>query len=740
LRTDSPSSATSRTIGFFGALGIGVGAMVGGGILALAGVAFAVSGPSAILAFVINGVIAFITALSFAEMASANPQSGGTYTYAKKALSLQVAFGVGWIVWFASLVAAVLYALGFGAFAVFALQQIPPNGFDGIFNMGMLPALLALGAIGYFTFKLTRSTGDGGAFINIGKLVVFAILIAGGLAVFVQTPFSHITQSLDPFFTGGFSGVIAAMGYTFIAMQGFDLIGSAAGEIKNPEKTIPKAMLGTLAVGLAIYIPLLFVMSTVGVLPGDSITEMSLENPETVLAVAAQNYLGAFGFWLVLVAGIFSMLSALQANLFAASRISLRMAKDRTLTHYLSNIDERYGTPVTSIYVTSGIVALLVLALPDVAAAGAASSLIFLITFALAHLIMILMRKRGYKKSETFRAPYFPVLPIVGMIACFGLALFQAIMVPAAGIISLLWLLTGSVLFVSFFVKKAQAIEASEQALDPDLVRLRGLSPLVLLPISNPANAKSMVFVANALAPPVVGRVLLLSIVIPSTEKDDLEKRLISSRDVTQYALKASFEAGLRPDTLTTIAEHPWEEIERVAKVHNCRSLLLGLSDLSDFQTSQNLEKLVKNVKSDVVVFRQPFSGWKITEARKVLIPVAGLDSHDTLRARVAASLWRASQPEITFIQVLPSNTPQETLQKNHSRLSRFAGRIIPGKTEVRIIPNDDAKSELIKQATEHDLVIMGLGKPGKNEKAFGNIALSLAEETNTALIFISKK
>ncbi|MEX0823258.1 MAG: amino acid permease [Balneolaceae bacterium] len=740
MNTDQNISFTERTIGFLGAIGIGVGAMVGGGILALAGVAFTVSGPSAILAFILNGAIAFITALSFAEMASANPQSGGTYTYAKKALSLQVAFGVGWIVWFASLVAAVLYALGFGAFAIFALQQIPFNAFEGLSNISMLPVILALGAIGYFTFKLTRSTGNGGVFINIGKLVVFAILIAGGLAVFVQTPFSHITQSLDPFFSGGFSGVVAAMGYTFIAMQGFDLIGSAAGEIKNPEKTIPKAMVGTLAVGLIVYIPLLFIMSTVGVLPGESITEMSRENPETVLAVAAQNYLGAFGFWLVLVAGIFSMLSALQANLFAASRISLRMAKDRTLTHHLSNIDERYGTPITSIYVTSGIVALLVLILPDVAAAGAASSLIFLITFALAHLIMILMRNRGYAKSETFRAPYFPVLPIVGMIACFGLALFQAIMVPAAGIISLLWLLTGSVLFVSFFVKKAQAIEASEQALDPDLMRLRGLSPLVLLPISNPANAESMVFVANALAPPVVGRILLLSIVIPSTENDNLEKRLISSRDVTQYALKASFEAGLRPDTLTTIAEHPWEEIERVVKVHNCRSLLLGLSDLNDFQTNQNLEKLVKHVKSDVVVFRQPFSGWKITDARKVLIPVAGFDSHDTLRARVAASLWRASQPDITFIQVLSSNTSKETIQKNHSRLSRFASRIIPGKTNVRIIPSDDVKSELINQVAEHDLVIMGLGKPGINEKAFGTIALTLAKETNTALIFISKK
>ena len=379
----STPTISNRTIGFFGALGIGVGAMVGGGILALTGIAFSVSGPSAILAFALNGLIAFITALSFAEMASANPQSGGTYTYAKKALSLQVAFGVGWIVWFASLVAAVLYALGFGTFAVFALQQIPVDGLTRITDFKMLPVFLALAAIGYFAYSLLRGTGDGGLIINIGKLVVFAILIAGGLTVFVQTPFTRITQSVDPFFYGGFSGVIAAMGYTFIALQGFDLIGSAAGEIKNPEKTIPKAMVGTLVVGLVIYIPLLFVMSTVGVLPGESITELSKEYPETVLAVAAQNYLGAFGFWLVLVGGIFSMLSALQANLFAASRISLKMANDRTLTHHLSNIDVRFGTPKTAIWVTCGIVTLLVLILPDVAAAGAASSLIFLITFAL---------------------------------------------------------------------------------------------------------------------------------------------------------------------------------------------------------------------------------------------------------------------------------------------------------------------------------------------------------------------
>ena len=106
-----------RHLGLFGATALGVGAIVGGGILALAGVAFAATGPSAMIAFALNGVIAGLTAVSFAELARRFPESGGIYTYAKKVVSIEVAFMVGWVVWFASIVAGVLYAIGFSAFA-----------------------------------------------------------------------------------------------------------------------------------------------------------------------------------------------------------------------------------------------------------------------------------------------------------------------------------------------------------------------------------------------------------------------------------------------------------------------------------------------------------------------------------------------------------------------------------------------------------------------------------------------
>ncbi|MEJ2201455.1 MAG: amino acid permease, partial [Desulfuromonadaceae bacterium] len=121
------TTAENKGLNLFGATMVGVGAIVGGGILALTGVAFATAGPGALLAFLINALIAIITALSFAELAAAFPFSGGTYTFAKKVLPVGTAFAVGWIVYFASVAAGVLYALGFAAFTLETVKTLLPS-------------------------------------------------------------------------------------------------------------------------------------------------------------------------------------------------------------------------------------------------------------------------------------------------------------------------------------------------------------------------------------------------------------------------------------------------------------------------------------------------------------------------------------------------------------------------------------------------------------------------------------
>ena len=730
----------NRHIGFWGATGIGVGAMIGGGILALAGVAFAVSGPSAIFAFLLNGFIAFLTVFSFSEMAAAHPQNGGIYTFSKKALSVQAAFGVGWVAWFASIVASVLYALGLGSFVLIAIQQIYPAIQESGFSPRVLTALIALTSLAFYTWRLSMVGGGSGMIANIGKLIVFAAIIAAGLAMTVKTPFSEITASFQPFFTGGVPGVLAAMGYTFIAVQGFGLITNVGGEIKNPEKTIPRAMMATVFIGLAVYIPILFVVVTVGVPAGETLTSISIQNPEAVVAVAAQQFMGTFGFWMVIFAGIFSMSTGLESNIFAASRISMVMAKDRTLSYQLSHVDKKTGLPTISIYVTATLAGLLIILLPNVAAAGAAAGLIFLLTYALAHALSILMRSRNFESTKNFRTPFYPFTPILGLIACFGLATFQAFVEPSAGIISLFWLVFGGAIFIIFFIQKAKVMDASEEALHPELVKLRGLNPLVLVPIVNPENAESKIFLANSLAPPRFGRVLLLSIVLKNQEKIKFEKALENNQKAMFKAITTSASSGLNPDTLITIADEPWKEMARVAKLHRCKSILIGLSNITELQIQKNIQKLVNTVECDVVIFRQPFIGWEISAVKKILVPVAGFSEHDLLRARILASLWRENHPMVSFVQILPTNTPAEVVGKCRKKLNSFASQIIPEKTDTQVFLDDNPKELLISLSNKSDLVILGLTKPGPNRPVLGSLPVALATETSCGLIFISRK
>ncbi|MXW56280.1 MAG: amino acid permease, partial [Gemmatimonadales bacterium] len=178
---------SERHMGLYGATALGVGAIVGGGILALAGVAFATAGPAAMLAFGLNGGIAFLTAMSFARLARRFPESGGIYTYAKKVLSIEVAFIVGWVVWFASIVAGVLYALGFAAFTVEGLQRLAPSlgvSADWMGHGGTQIGLAIAAVLGYSLLLVQRTAGGGNA-ATIGKVVVFAVLIAGGFVAWL---------------------------------------------------------------------------------------------------------------------------------------------------------------------------------------------------------------------------------------------------------------------------------------------------------------------------------------------------------------------------------------------------------------------------------------------------------------------------------------------------------------------------------------------------------------------------
>ncbi len=737
-------SSSGRHLGLFGATAIGVGAIVGGGILALAGVAFASAGPGAMLAFAANGVIAIITALSFAEMSARFPESGGTYTFAKKVLSVQAAFMVGWVVWFASIVAAVLYALGFATFAMLIVERLASGlGHDlPAWMSGRMPILaLALAATAAYTASLVRRSQGGGRIETIGKIVVFMILIVAGVWVLFGRPEGTISSGMTPFLPFGLAGLAQAMGYTFIALQGFDLIAAVGGEVRDPGRTIPRAMLLSLAVALAVYLPLLFVLATAGVPADSTIGEMASQSPDAVVAVAVEHYLGSVGFWLVMVAAVLSMLSALQANLYAASRIALTMARDRNLPAHWSHLDRTHHTPANAVMATAVPVAVTLAVLPDVAAAGAVSSLIFLLAFAFVHGMSILARQRVGNDDLAFRVPLFPVVPALGGLACLALAIFQGIVVPSAGVLAIAWLGLGFFLYVSVFAARAKVVDAASEALDPELIQLRGRRPLVLVPVANPARAEALVEVANALAPPRVGRVLMLSVVRPpaSWEPGQELPQVHDAQAILERALTVSLSTRHAPEALTTIADDPNREIVRVAEVHQCESLVLGFGAISEHGMEGHLERMLSAIDFDVVILRSP-PEWRLSTVRSVLVPVGGRRDQSDLRARLIGSLTRAGAERITYLNLLPRDTSETDRIQAARNLRHMAQDEAPEVAEAVVERVDDVAGELIGRACDNDLVVLGLKRLTKHHKVVGDLVLRLARETTCGLILISRR
>ncbi len=440
-----------------------------------------------------------------------------------------------------------------------------------------------------------------------------------------------------------------------------------------------------------------------------------------------------------MIAAVLSTLSALHANVLAASRVALTMATDRTLPRVFAQMHEKRRTPVMAIYASALALAAIVMMVPDLASAGAAASLIFLISFALAHGTAILARRRGGKRTGGFVMPWYPLLPAVGGIACTGLAVFQAVAVPAAGAITGVWLGLGVLLYFALFATRAEAVDASTQARDPRLAKLRGRSPFVLVPVANPESAPALVELASALAPSEYGRVLLLSVVRHTPDESAEPRALIApAQNVLTEALSTALAAGHRPEALLTHAEAPWPEIARVVRTYRCESLLLGLPRLDRDETAKELEQLLNDVECDVAVLRAT-PGFNLSKVERVLVPVGGGGVQHELRARLLGSLTRGAKRKFEFLRVVPEGVSRSAFKEAKRQVSHLAEEEAHGTASGVVVESNDVTETVLEHAKNADLLVLGLQRVG-GRKAFGEVTRRIAAEPGCATIMLSRR
>ena len=435
---------------------VGIAGMIGGAIFVLTGPAIGLAGSAVILAFIINATITLFTAMAYAELGSAMPEAGGGYLWIREGLPRPNAFISGWMAWFAHIIAGSLYAVGFGAFLY---QLLGPN-VAGILSdqplFGVIPfdkiiAIASIAAFTYINIKGASETGKTGTIITIVQLGTILCLIVAGFWTMYNNP--NPMANFADFMPTGIDGLVAAMGLTFIAFEGYEIIVQTGEEVKNPKRNIPRAIFISLAIVVTLYCLVAFV--SIGAISPRGIAAWTFigEGGELGIMKAAEIFM-PYGTLIVLGGGMVSTLAALNATTFSSARVAFAMGRHYNLPHKLSFIHPVNRTPHIAITISGIIMAFMAYALP-LADIAVAAGVIFLLLFTQVNIAAITIRRiYGNKLSYGFKTPFFPVIPIAGIFLKLGLALYLLITQPLSWGITILWILLGFVLYRMYTFKQ----------------------------------------------------------------------------------------------------------------------------------------------------------------------------------------------------------------------------------------------------------------------------------------------
>ena len=449
-----PHNQLVRSLGLLDILMVGIAAMIGGSIFVLTGPAIGLAGSAVIIAFIINAIITLFTAMAYAELGSAMPEAGGGYLWVREGLPRPNAFISGWMAWLAHIIAGSLYAVSFASFLTGLLDMTNLSHDLVLLNAIPLEKIIAVVSIAVFTYiniKGTSETGKTGDVVTIIQLGLIFILIAAGLWVMNSNP--NWEMNFSNFMPMGISGVVAAMGLTFIAFEGYEVIVQTGEEVKNPRRNIPRAIFISLTAVVILYCLIAFV--SIGAIFPDGIESWKYigESGELGIMKAAE-LLIPYGAFIVLGGGMISTLAALNATTFSSARVAFAMGRNYNMPYQLSAIHKRNKTPYVAILISGIIMAIMAYGLP-LGQIAVAAGVIFLLLFTQVNMAVITIRRiYGDKLEYGFKTPFFPVIPIIGIFLKLGLAIYLLVTQPLSWAITVVWVVIGFFIYRMYTFKK----------------------------------------------------------------------------------------------------------------------------------------------------------------------------------------------------------------------------------------------------------------------------------------------
>lgn len=746
-----------RELGFWDALTIGAGTMIGAGIFLLAGVALEMSGPAAIFAYLLAGGVCMITASSAAELATGMPTSGGDYFFVSRSLgpALGAISGVG--IWLSLTFAIAFYLFGLGEYLS---QFLPITPFWGAVTGGVL--LTALNVIG------AKESGRTQVFV---VLIMFLIL-----GTFSFMGVFHIDASnYDPFVPFGFDSITATTALVFVSFLGFVKIAAVAEEIKEPSKNLPRALIGSVALVTVLYVVIVLVI-------GGMFEQSTIANVRDPLTTAARTILGSPGAVAIIIAGLLATLSSANASIMASSRINLAMARDRMVPNWLSAIHKKLLTPYRAIILT-GVLALLFLLLESLEDLAKIASVLQLYSYAALNIGCVALRVANpdwYK--PTYRTPGTPWLQLIAAIGCLTIILssgpFAQIAVVVLIVVSLGWYAVWGRNRVEFehalpeFTRnlKGQGFKAFTAApqlheqveeFEEWIPSIRALNVKkgrnVVTALSNPEHEKSLLRISQLIATGKNegGTVTGLNMVkVPYQTPVTTVERILKEKEPVRESIQVISEKSRaeKQDTLTANKALSSTKFESdTAAAHD---IFYGLISETESRQADMMvmgwqggfslgriynspvQRIIKELKADLAVLKDR----GLDEIQSVMIPWGG-GLHARLGMEIGIRIVQAVGAKLRVLRLVKKGIdPEEEEKELRQRLQPLLEDT--DQVEVIVSEAEDVTGGILEniEENEDELVIIGASDEWSIQNVlFGTIPDIIADRADCSVLMVRR-
>ena len=680
-----------------GAIAVSVGGMLSG-IFVLPGLAVGITGSSVWLAFLVAALCILPAVLSKSELATAMPKSGGTYVYIERAFGPLFGTIAGIGLWLSLLLKSAFSLVGLSAY-LYVLIEIDASSTKGI----ALFALLVILLLNVFGVKKVEKT----------QLIIVSISVLSLIGIVFFGTSSFDSSLLEPVFVDGSSGFITGVAFLYISYAGVTKIAAVAGEIKNPEKNLPRTMIFSLFLITVIYVLVALVL--VGNVEA-SVLSTDIKPIHTLFQSIGGNTLG----YVAGAVGVITLLSMANSGVLASSRFPFAMGKDRLMPGFLGSVSSRFMTPVSAIITTSTLIALAILFLDVVKIAKLASAFKVLM-FIFNELSVIVLRETNAQwYNPSFRSPLYPYVQLFGIFSGIVLLAYLGIM-PLVSVFGVFVL--GFIIFMvygsktdrsgvisnygifSFLFKGKSTIESEASSTNETFDEIINSDAEVVVPLlGEEKSPETLVEIAcsfiknkklnavNLIEAP--NQLFLEAVDVHSPKSESIKRRVLN--------LKKSLNTDITYESVST--HNVANSIENITGQRKCKWLVMGWEGRASYGiwVGNPIGWILRNVNSSFALYKD--NG--IRRFEKVVLALRPGRKNSAF-IDVADNICCFYGAKLSLLNIVPEGIKNDkrTKLKNDSNLLIENTK---SQSELVVVESDDALQTITDISANYDLLILG--------------------------------